>query len=381
MRVRALSTRRAAAIGVAIVVTVGLMTGSASAATNATAWKAQLDKQVPAVLKQGDLPGAIVGVWKDGKRVYLKAFGVSDTKTGAPLKANAHVRIGSLTKAFTIMGILQLAAQGKLALDDPIGKYIQGVPNGDVITIRHLAEMRSGLGDYSAVVVPTLYQDPEKQYTTQELLDIAFSQPVRAEPGAEFDYNNTNTTLLGALLEQLSGMPRSQYVQQRIAKPLGLKNTSVPTSNAIPEPHGRGYGNWNPDEVVEDETDWNPSWGSAAGDMISNVDDIATFTRALGTGKLITQAMKRERDKGLPASSEGVGASYGLAYELHPGGWQGHNGRIPGWTTYPYYLPEQKLTIVVSLNTSANVLAGWDLYQQVVATVTPDNPFSDPPTE
>jgi D-alanyl-D-alanine carboxypeptidase len=368
-------------VGVAIVLTAGLLTASASAATNPSAWKAKLNKQVPAALKQAKLPGAIVGVWQGGKRVYLKAFGVTDTKTGAPLKTDSHVRIGSLTKAFTVMGILQLAAEGKLALDDPIGKYIDGVPNGDVITIRQLAEMRSGLGDHSAVLVPILYQDPQKQYTLQELLDIGLSQPVRAQPGTEFDYNNTNTTLLGAVLEKLSGMPRAQYVQERIAKPLELNDTSVPSSNAIPEPHGRGYGDWNPQMQVEDQTDWSPSWGNAAGDMISNADDIGTFTRALGTGKLITPEMKRERDKGLPAPTEGVDARYGLAYELHPGGWQGHNGRIAGWTTYPYYLPEKDMTIVLSLNTSTNVLEGWKLYQKIVETVTPDNPFSDPPTE
>jgi D-alanyl-D-alanine carboxypeptidase len=111
-------------------------------------------------------------VWQGNKRVYLKAFGVADTKTRAPLKTDSHVRIGSLTKPYTVMGILQLVEEGKLALDDPVGKYIQGVPNGDVITLRQLAEMRSGLGDYSETVTSNLYKDPKKQWTTQEVLDI-----------------------------------------------------------------------------------------------------------------------------------------------------------------------------------------------------------------
>jgi D-alanyl-D-alanine carboxypeptidase len=366
---------------VVVLATAVALVVPASAAMNSTAWKGKLDKEVPAALKKGDLPGAIVGVWQDGKRVYLKAFGVSDTKTKAPVDTDSHVRIGSLTKAFTVMGILQLAAAGKLSLDDPVGKYVDGVPNGDVVTLRQLAEMRSGLGDYSGEVTPFLYQHPDKAYTAQELLDIAFKLPIRFEPGAEFDYNNTNTTLLGVVLEKVSGVSRAEYVEEHITGPLGLKNTSVPTSGAIPKPHGRGYGNWNPDEKIEDETDWNPSWGNAAGDMISTVDDIGVFARALGTGKLITHQMRAERDKGLAASTEGVGTLYGLAYEIHPSGWQGHNGRIAGWTTYPYHLPERDLTIVVSLNTSANVLAGWKLYQQVVATVAPDRPFPDPPTE
>src|SRR3954451_19310432 len=116
--------KRAFSVAASIIVSIGLLSVCASAATSTATWKARLDKQVPAALKQGELPGVIVGVWKDGKRVYRKAFGVSDTTTGAPLKAASHVRIGSLFKAYTIMGILQLVADGDLSLDDPIGRYI-----------------------------------------------------------------------------------------------------------------------------------------------------------------------------------------------------------------------------------------------------------------
>lgn len=374
------AARRISTIGLSIVFTAGLLTATASAASD-TAWKSELNDLVPPAMKQAKMPGLIIGVWKGDERVYLKAFGVTNTKTGAPLKTDSHVRIGSLTKAYTIMGILQLAAEGKVSLDDPIGKYVQGVPNGSVITLRELAQMRSGLGDHSAVIVPELYKDPKQQYTLQQLLDIGLAQPVRAQPNTEFDYNNTNTVLLGAVLEQVSGMSRADYVQQRIAEPLGLKGTLVPSGYALPNPHGRGYGDWNPQEKVVDSTDWNPSWGNAAGDMVSTVDDIGVFARALGQGKLITPAMKQERDQGLPADTEGKGVEYGLAYELHPAGWEGHNGRIAGWTTWPYYLPEEDVTIVVSMNTSANPLASWALYQDIVKTITPDHPFSDPPTE
>jgi D-alanyl-D-alanine carboxypeptidase len=372
---------RAFVLGLVVVATALALVVPASAATNSTAWKAKLDKEVPAALKAADLPGAIVGVWQDGKLLYLKSFGVSDTKTGAPMKSDFHVRIGSLTKAFTVTAILQLAGEGKLALDDPIGKYIDGVPNGDRVTLRQLAEMRSGLGDYSADIIENLYKDPQHQFTTEELLERAKAAPIRFEPGAEFDYVNANTTLLGAVIEKVSGMSRAEYLKQYIAEPLGLKDTLVPDSSAIPKPHGRGYADWNPEQKREDATNWSPSWGNAAGDMISNMNDIAVFTRALGTGKLVTSDMRREREQALPADTEGVGARYGLAYELHPSGWQGHNGRIAGWTTYPYYLPERDLTIVLSLNTSTDVIEGWHLYQQIVETVTPDRPFSDPPSE
>ena len=347
-----------------------------SAKADAPAWQAELDREVPAALKKDKLPGAIVGVWKDGKTVYLKAFGVADTRTGAPMRTDFHMRIGSLTKTFTVTALLQLVEAGKVSLDDPIAKYVSGVPNGDKITLRELASMRSGLGDYSEVVTPNLYQDPGKQWAPQEMLDITYGQPQRFKPGAEFDYNNANTVLLGVVVEKVSGMKLGDYFKQHILGPLKLNNTSLPANAAMPDPHPRGYGDWNPKEAVEDVTDWNPSWGWAAGAMVSNAQDIAKWTRALALGELITPELQRERETAFPAATEGGGAKYGLAYEIHPGGWQGHNGRIPGFTTYPYYLPAEKLTIVLLVNSSANVVESWSLFDMIVKTVTPDHPWS-----
>jgi D-alanyl-D-alanine carboxypeptidase len=379
--------RRAAAAAAAIALVAGCNDGrtpdeaNRSAAAEAPAWAAQLDQAVPAALKENKLPGAIVGVWQDGKVVYLKAFGVADTKTGAPLRVDSHVRIGSLSKSFTVTALLQLVKDGKVSLDDPIGKYVEGVPGGDSITLRQLASMRSGLGDYSDVITQELYKEPGKQWTPQEVLDITFRQPRRFDPGAKFDYNNANTVLLGRVVENVSGMPLDEYFKRRIIEPLGLANTSLPPNAAMPDPHPRGYGDWNPKQVVEDVTDWNPSWGWAAGGMISNAQDIAKWTRAMALGELVTPELQREREKAFPAPTEGGGAKYGLAYEIHPGGWQGHNGRIPGFTTYPYYLPAEKLTVVLLLNTSASVVEGWSLFDTIVRTVTPDHPWSAIPTE
>src|SRR4051794_21767761 len=95
-------------------------------------------------------PGAIVGVWQKGRPAYVRTFGVRDTATGKPMRRNLHMRIGSETKTFTVTALLQLVDAGEVALDDPISKYVSGVPSGDVITLRHLATMRSGLVNYSA---------------------------------------------------------------------------------------------------------------------------------------------------------------------------------------------------------------------------------------
>ncbi len=108
----------------------------------------QLDSAIDQTMTAASIPGAIIGVWGPGGQ-YVRAVGVADKATGAPMKTDFYSRIGSVTKTFTVTGVLQLADQGKLGLDDPIGNYIDGVPRGDKITLRQLAQMRSGLENYA----------------------------------------------------------------------------------------------------------------------------------------------------------------------------------------------------------------------------------------
>src|SRR5882724_764270 len=107
----------------------------------------RLDESIDQVTTAASIPGAIIGIWGPEGR-YIRAVGVADKATGAPMKTDVYSRIGSMTKTFTVTAILQLAEQGKIGLEDPIGKYIDGVPNGDKITLRELARMRSGLGGW-----------------------------------------------------------------------------------------------------------------------------------------------------------------------------------------------------------------------------------------
>jgi D-alanyl-D-alanine carboxypeptidase len=99
-------------------------------------------------MRQASIPGAIVGVWQRGRDPYVKAFGVRDKVTRRPMSTDLYMRIGSETKTFTVTALLQLVDQRKVRLDDPISKYVAGVPGGNAITLRELAEMRCGLFDY-----------------------------------------------------------------------------------------------------------------------------------------------------------------------------------------------------------------------------------------
>jgi len=134
--------------------------------------------------------------------------------------------------------VLQLAQEGKLGLQDPVSKYVSGVPGGENITVAELLKMRSGLYNYtnSPVMATSIDDDPTKAWTPQELLDIAFAQPANFAPDAEFEYSNTNYALLGLVIEKVDGKPLATAFHDRLFEPFGMLNTELPvgTSNSIP---------------------------------------------------------------------------------------------------------------------------------------------------
>src|SRR5215468_9512996 len=173
----------------AVVLSTTLMAGlpSGSCQPGASGSRdAALDKAIPAAMARASIPGAIVGVWQDGREPYVRAFGVRDTATGQPMTTDLYIRIGSNTKAFVVTGILMLADQGKLGLDDPIDRYVKGVPSGDQITLRQLAQMRSGLYDHADDTNKELPQQPYRQWTPPQLLEVAFRHPPLFPPGSAF---------------------------------------------------------------------------------------------------------------------------------------------------------------------------------------------------
>lgn len=323
--------------------------GGTAGPDSATAQR--LDAAIAKVMKQASIPGAIVGLWRPGQSPYVKTFGERSTSTKQPMSRNLYMRIGSQTKTFTATAALQLVDQGKVGLDDPISRYVTGVPSGDGITIRELAGMRSGLFSYTADedFVHALQSDPQRSFTPQQLLTYALRHPLVFAPGTGFQYSNTNTVLLGLVVEKVSGQTLPAYLQEHVFAPLHLSHTSFPTDSTFPTPHADGYTEQTLDGKRADATDWNPSWGWAAGAMISTLDDLHTWAPALATGKLLTPATQAQRLKvvtmaGAPSNGYGLGI-----FDID--GWIGHNGSLPGYQTLAVYLPAQHATLVVLTNT------------------------------
>ncbi|MET9604028.1 serine hydrolase domain-containing protein [Streptomyces sp. NPDC006512] len=342
---------------------------------------AQLDAAVKKVLGQAGVPGVMVSLSAPGKGEYVRAFGVADKVTKAPMATGLNMRIGSETKTFTVTALLQLVDEGKAGLDDPIGKYVAGVPNGDRITLRELAGMRSGLFNYSAdeSFFKALTSDPRREFTPQELLGYSFKHPVVFQPGAEFQYCNTNLILLGLVVEKLSGRPLAEYINEEVSAPAGLKRTLFPVGAEFPSPHAHGYTDQTATGKTEDATDWNPSWGWAAGAMISDLGDLKSWAKTLATGTLLTPATQAQRLKVTPAGNL-PDTGYGLGI-FNVDGWIGHNGSLPGYQSLTVYLPQSQATLVVLLNTDIayegaepSALFG----EAITKIVTPDHVFRLP---
>ncbi|MFD4628066.1 serine hydrolase domain-containing protein [Streptomyces sp. NPDC058475] len=316
----------------------------------------QLDVAVRQVMRQANVPGVTVGLWTPDKGNYVRSFGVADKSTGLRMSPDLYVRIGSETKTFTVTALLELVDEGKVGLDDPIGQYVSGVPNGDRITLRELAGMRSGLFNYSEdpEFFKALTSDPQRPFTPQQLLDYAFKHPVLFPPGKEFSYCNTNLILLGLVVEKAGGEPIQDFIKKNVLTPAGMRHTVFPTDAAFPTPHAQGYTDQTADGKVADTADWNPSWGWAAGAMISDLNDLRTWAPTVATGvlpdgtTLISPATQKQRLTTAPTTIPGAG--YGLGI-FNVQGWIGHNGSLPGYESLTIYLPSAKATLVVLLNT------------------------------
>ena len=342
---------------------------------------ARLDRAIESTRKETGTPGVIVGLWFPGRGRYVRTFGEADKATHAPMRTDLHMRIGSETKTFTATAVLELVDQRKLRLDDPISRYLKGVPDGRHITVRQMLEMRSGLFSYSADTdfVQALLSNPKRTFTPQQLLAYAFKHPNVFAPGTQFQYSNTNYILLGLLVEKLGRMPLGDYLRRYVIEPSHLDGTLFPRGAEFPRPHAHGYTNQTLSGAVADTTHWNPSWGWAAGAMISDLRDLRSWAKVVATGELLSPATQAQREKFITVPGYD-GAGYGLGlFRTH--GWIGHNGSLPGYESVTMYLPQEHATMVILINTDI-LHDGFEpstlFARAITSIVTPGNVYDLP---
>ena len=237
----------AVAAGVVVIAACGSSSSSPTAATTepASGYAKQMGPVLAELVESMQVPSAVVVV-------RSSAFGDATFRFGSTVLGgddlptpSDHYRIGSITKTMTATVILQLVQEGKVSLDDPIAKYRPDVPNGDNITIAHLLDMRSGLAGYTENLEfqRAVDEDPERVWSPDELLALAFSTPALFPPGTAWRYSNTNYILLGAVMEDVTGQTAPELFQDRLFDPLGMDATVMPAPDdaSMPAAYAHGY--------------------------------------------------------------------------------------------------------------------------------------------
>jgi D-alanyl-D-alanine carboxypeptidase len=330
----------------------------------------RLHALLEAQMTQLRIPGLIVLVDEPGFCHFSAALGEEDVVAHRRMRIEDKMRIGSVTKTFTGTVVLQLVDEHLIGLDDAIGSYLPSVPNGNGISIRQLLQMRSGLYNYTddPGFNATLHDHPAKAWTPDEVLAVSYAHPPNFAPGAQYEYSNTNSVLLGLLVEHVTQHSFETELERRILEPLRLRDTSFPLTAAIPFPHSHGYeygstiGTLFPDPCdgatvgPHDSTDMNPSWGWSAGQMISTLRDLKVWAKALAVGTLLTPETQAQRLAFLPVAP-GAPIGYGL-HVNNVGGLIGHNGSLPGFQSFMGYIPERGATLIVLANTDPDGTCG-----------------------
>ncbi|GAA1398892.1 serine hydrolase domain-containing protein [Kitasatospora putterlickiae] len=342
--------------------------------------QARLDEAVQRVMREAGIPGVQVGLWLPGQGRYLRAFGVADTETGEPMTSRHHVRMGSETKTFTATAVLQLVDEGLVGLDDPIARYLDGVPGGEKIRVRDLLDMRSGLYDYTSDqdFVDAFLDDPQRVFKPAELLAYGYRHENAFAPGERFQYSNTNYTLLGQLIERVSGRSLEDVVRDRVTGPSGLRNTLFPNGTGLPAPYAHGYSGKTSNGQVVDSTHWSPSSAWAGGELITDLHDLGRWAGDVATGTLLSPGTQAQRLDFLPTGIQGAGYGLGL-FDIN--GWVGHTGSLFGYESLAIHLPQERATLAVLLNTdvvTGNAEPSTLLGQAITSIITPKHVYFIP---
>lgn len=324
-------------------------------------------RRLLAAMTEAGMPGVHAEV-RAGRHTAALAAGVADVRTGRPLRPWFRHRVGSVTKTFVATVVLQLVAERRVRLDDPVDRYLpEMLPEaaGRAVTVRMLLNHTSGIGDYDVVLMATAEAIEDLATRTiapRELVAIGLAQPWTNPPGAAHAYSNTNYVLLGLLIERVTRQRYATAVHRRIIRRLGLRDTYLPgRERRIRGPHSAGYVVWI-DGQLRDFGDFDMSWAWAVGDLVSTPHDLNVFFRALLRGELLPPAQLAEMTTTVPlrpADPEAGGYGLGLFWIATPCGrrW-GHNGRVIGMDTLSLHSADGREQTTLAENMNFYALPG-----------------------
>ena len=351
------------AVPVVAAIALGAVGGVASAAPSKGEAES-LKSRAQGLLGDG-YPAALAAVTDSKGESAGVAVGKGNLETGQVPPMDGEVRIGSNTKTFVAVVVMQMVQEGKVGLDEPIETYLPGLIKGEGIdasriTVRQLLQHTSGLPehtDYYFSSNAAALENIQHYIPARDLLDVALSKPAAFEPGTQWSYSNTNYIVLGMLIERVSQRPVGEQIDQRIIKRLGLSHTYFPGNGEkkIRGSHPQGY-HINGEGKLEDVTEMDASLPWAAGAMVSTPSELNTFFQAVFDGRLLTQSSIDEMKKGVDTGSGGMVYGLGLfGTPLSCGGtsW-GHGGGAFGYKTHNAVGPDgTAVTVAVTALSSA----------------------------
>jgi D-alanyl-D-alanine carboxypeptidase len=307
----------------------------------------RLDAAVERVVSAG-VPGALAVV-RNGNRTHTAVAGLADVAVRRKLHADDRFRVGSVTKTFVATIVLELAAEQRLRLDDPVARRLPGLlPDGGRITIRDLLAHRSGLADVaddSAVL-----GGARSDWPPRRLVALVARRPRIAAPGGAFHYSSTNYLVLGLLVERVTGRSLATELRRRIVGPLRLTDTTY-RPGPLAGRHVHGYrlashqGVVDPTAAPRDLERRSARWAGASGDLVSSAGDLARFLAALLGGDLLPARELR--------AMEAVNPRYGLGLAVYPtrcGLAWGHTGNLNGVLTIAWSTRDGRRQAVVMAN-------------------------------
>lgn len=337
----------------------GLTATGASAAPTAAGVQRGLEGLVDA---PGGPPGAIATIYRNGQLTVLRA-GQADVKRRRAPRAGDHMRIASVTKAFSGAVALNLARAGRLGLDDTIGQRLTGMPSAwAAVTVRQMLNHTSGLPDYtkSEGFAEQAKTDPRGFVSPQDIVDWVRADPLGFVPGSRYEYSNTDNIVIGLIVEAVTGQPYGTALRRIVFGPAKLRRTSFPTKVALPSPFIHGY-LAAPGERPEDvSTFLSPSGAWASGAIVSTPRDLNAFIRADLGLEFFSRAQQRQQMRFVPggeSSPPGPGRnSAGLAlfrYRTKCGTVYGHTGSFPGYVQWAAASADGNRAVTTSLNIPA----------------------------
>jgi CubicO group peptidase (beta-lactamase class C family) len=320
------------------------------AAPDTTAYREILEPAYPE-----DGPGGAAIVARGDEILYLDAQGLAELEHGIPIEPDMVFRLGSITKQFTAAAIMMLAEEGKLSLDDPLTKFLPDYPEaGKTVTVEHLLTHTSGIVSYTGIP-GYMATEVAKELSVDELVAVFKDLPVEFGPGERYAYNNSGYVLLGAIIEEASGIGYEEFVQKRIFEPLGMTRSYYGSHSRIIPDRVSGYGGEPGD--YQNARYLSMTQPYSAGSLLSTVEDLLRWNTALFGGKVVSEeSLKKMTTPYELNDGESTGYGYGLLVnDIRGKPAIGHGGGIFGFSTSALYIPEEKIfAAVLSNNTGAS---------------------------